>query len=269
MTPLNEYVEIARLLAPSLATASALGVAGAVAGVFVLLRREGLVALAMPHTVAFGAALALRLGWPSLPPALAAVCLATLLLAWSKRRAANDWFLPSLYVGGLSLSFLLIANSGQHVTDMQNLFTGMDVAVTPEQAFLAVPLLLAAGLSLAMLWRRWLLLAQSAGVAEVAGLHPGRWEVAFLCLLALVLLVGTHALGAVMVLAMLFLPSATVLPWVRRIPAALFAAVLVSEAFLGLGLVLSVENSWPLSQSVGGVGFVVLILSNALAALRG
>ena len=206
------------MLAPSLVTASALGVAGAVAGVFVLLRREGLVALAMPHTVAIGAALGLRLGWPSLPPALGAVVVATFLLAWSKRRGANDWLLPSLYVGGLSLSFLLIANSGQHVAHMQNLFTGMDVAVAPEQAYFAVPVLLAASVPSAVLWRRWLVLAQSPGVAEVAGLHPGRWEVAFLCLLALVLLVGTHAVGAVMVLAMLFLPAATVLPWVHEFP---------------------------------------------------
>ena len=60
-------------------------VARAVAGVFALLRRKGLVALATPHTVAIGAALGLRLGWPSLPPALAAVVVATFLLAWSAR----------------------------------------------------------------------------------------------------------------------------------------------------------------------------------------
>ena len=49
-------------------------------------------------------AVGLRLGWPSLPSALGAVALAAWMLVWSKRRGANDWLLPSLYVGGLSPS---------------------------------------------------------------------------------------------------------------------------------------------------------------------
>ena len=268
MTPFSEYVEIVTLLAPSLATAAALGVAAGVTGVFVLLRREGLVALAMPHTVAVGAAAGLRQGWPTMPPAIGAVALATLFLSWSKRRGGRDWLLPSLYVGTLSVSFLLIANSGQHVSDMQSLFTGMDVTVTPEQAWLTVPPLLIAGVLLALLWRRWLLLAQSPAVAEAAGLRPARWEAAFLLLLAAVLLFGTHALGAVMMLALLFLPAATVLPWVRRVPAALVGAVILSQVFLAGGLILSVENTWPLSQSVGGLGFAAFVLSSVLSGFR-
>jgi ABC-type Mn2+/Zn2+ transport system permease subunit len=267
MTSLSEYLDVVLLLAPSLATAAAIGVAGSLVGVFVLLRREGLVALAMPHVVAVGAAVALRMGWPTLPPALGAVALAVLLLVWSKRRGASHWLLPSLYVAGLSLSFLIIANSGQHVAELQGLFTGVDVAVAPEQAYVAVPVLLAAGLVCATLWRRWLLLSQAAATAEVAGLRPSRWEVGFVCLLAVVLLVGTSALGAVMVIAMLFLPGAAILPWVRSVPAALAGAVALAGVFLLAGLTLSVEWNLPLSQSVGGVGFAVLALMHLAAGL--
>jgi ABC-type Mn2+/Zn2+ transport system permease subunit len=265
MTSLSEYVELVKLLAPSLATAAAVGVAGSVVGVFVLLRREGLVALAMPHVVAVGAAVGMRMGWPSLPPAVGAVVIALLLLVWSKRRGASNWLLPSLYVAGLSLSFLIIANSGQHVAELQALFTGIDVAVSPQQAYLAVPVLLATGLVCAMLWRRWLLLSQAAPTAEVSGLRPGRWEVGFLCLLAVVLLVGTNALGAVMVIAMLFLPGAAILPWVKRVPAALVGSIVLAIIFLLAGLVLSVEWNLPLSQSVGGIGFIVLVVLQVAA----
>jgi len=258
MTSLSDYFDVVKLLAPSLATAAAIGVAGSLVGVFVLLRREGLVALAMPHVVAVGAAVGLRMGWPTLPPALGAVVLAVFLLVWSKRRGANNWLLPSLYVAGLSLSFLIIANSGQHVAELQALFTGVDVAVAPEQAYVAVPVLLVTGLVCAMLWRRWLLLSQAAATAEVAGLRPSRWEVGFLCLLAVVLLVGTSVLGAVMVVAMLFLPGAAILPWVRRVPTALVGAAILATLFLVAGLILSVEWNLPLSQSVGGIGFVAL-----------
>src|SRR3954470_3925420 len=127
MMPLSEYFEPIRVVYPSLVTAAAPGVGGGIVGVFVLLRREALLTLAMPQVVAVGAAIGLRMGWPSLPPALVAVTLAVRLLAWSKRQREGHWLLPALYIGGLSLSFLIIANSGEHVMEMQNLFTGIDV----------------------------------------------------------------------------------------------------------------------------------------------
>src|SRR5207237_4004338 len=114
------------------------------------------------------------------------------------------------------------------VAELPAVFTGIDVAVSPGQAWLAVPTLLGSGLLCALLWRRWLVLSQSPATAEAAGLHPDRWDAAFLCLLATVLLIGTDALGAVMVVAMLFLPAAAILPLVRRVPTAMPGAAILS-----------------------------------------
>ncbi len=152
MTPISLYVEVARVSWPSLLTGAAVGISGSLLGVLVLLRREALMALAMPQVVAVGAAAGLRLGWPSLPPALGAVVVAVLLLVWSKRHGAGHWVLPSLYIGGLSLSFLIIAHAGAHVAELQSMFTGIDVAVYPSDALLATPILLAAGITCALLF---------------------------------------------------------------------------------------------------------------------
>jgi ABC-type Mn2+/Zn2+ transport system permease subunit len=121
----------------------------------------------------------------------------------------------------------------------------------------------------ALLWRRWLLLSQAAEAAEVAGLRGGRFEILFLCLLAAVLLVGTNALGAVMVLSMLFLPAAAILPWARTIPSALVGATLLSALFLAAGWVMSNRLNLQFSQSVGGMGFAAMVLSHAAAQVRG
>jgi ABC-type Mn2+/Zn2+ transport system permease subunit len=256
------------LFLPALLTAAAVGVAGSVAGLFVLLRREGLVALAIPQVVAVGAAIGMRMGWPTLPPALLTAAVALVYFVLAKRWGAGNWILPSFYVAGLSLSFLIIANHGQEVADMENLFVGIDVAVTPHRAMLAAPLLLLAAVACAALWRRWLILAQAPATAELAGLSPAAWDAVFLAILTLVLLLGTDSLGVVMVLAMLFLPAATVLPWARRIPAAMAASAALSLVFLAAGFYLSNTMGWPLSQSVGGVGFVVLAFSHTAAMLR-
>jgi ABC-type Mn2+/Zn2+ transport system permease subunit len=263
MTAFTDYVQIAALLAPSLAAAAATAVAGSAVGTFVLLRREALAALALPQVVAVGAAVALRAAWPPLPSALASVALAVATLALARRNAAQQWVLPALYVGCLSLSFLVVADSGAHLAELQNLFTGVEVAVTPGQAAVAAPALLAAGVACAALWRRWLALAQVPPAAELAGLHPRRWDVLFLCLLALVCVLGTSTLGTVMVTAMLFLPAGTVLPWARRLPRAILGSAVLALAMLAAGFVLSVEMQWPLSQSVGGAGFFTLLASHA------
>jgi ABC-type Mn2+/Zn2+ transport system permease subunit len=252
-----------------LVTAAAVGMSGAVLGLFVLLRREALVALAIPQVVAIGAAIGMRLGWPTLPPALGVAMVALIYFALSKRWNAGNWVVPSFYVAGLCLSFLIIANRGQDVEDLQGLFTGVDVAVKGNVAAVAVPVLLAVGVACAILWRRWLLLAQAPAAAELAGLRPARWDTLFLLLLTIVILLGTNSLGVVMVLSMLFLPAATVLPWVKRIPAAMAGGALLSLVFLAIGFYLSNKMNWPMSQSVGGAGFVVLAVSQLAAQLKG
>jgi ABC-type Mn2+/Zn2+ transport system permease subunit len=266
--PSVSQLSLVRLFWPALATAGAVGVAGGVVGVVVLLRREALVALAIPQVVAVGAAVGMRMGWPTLPPGMVAAAGALAYVVAARRRGSADWVLPAFYVAGLSLSFLVIANRGQAVADLENLFVGIDVAVTPGRALLAVPLLLGAAGACAVLWRRWLILAQAPATAELAGLRPAVGDAAFLALLTLVLLLGTDSLGVVMVLAMLFLPAATVLPWARRVPGAMAGAAGLSLVFLGVGFGLSNGMSWPLSQSVGGVGFAALVVSHAGAVVR-
>jgi ABC-type Mn2+/Zn2+ transport system permease subunit len=256
--------------APSLFTAAAIAIAGGICGVLVLLRREALLALAMPQIVAAGAAVGLRLEWPTLPPALVAAAIGLLYLVITRRRRQHgsaDGALPALYISGLSISFLIIAGAGAHLEELQHLFIGIDVAVTPARAWTAAPILVAVAIAVAVSWRRWILIAQAPAAAELAGVNPARWDALFLILLTIVLLLGTDSQGVVMVLVMLFLPAATVLPWARRIPAALGSAAIVALVMVAFAFVLSNALSWPFSQSAGGVGFALLLLSHIGAML--
>jgi ABC-type Mn2+/Zn2+ transport system permease subunit len=278
---MSDLLDLAQLLAPALLTAAAIGVAAAVLGVFVILRREALAALALPQAVAVGSAIGFRLGWialppviadhvgwPTLPPAIAVTAVTVVFLAWSRRSGEHHWLLPSIYVGGLCVSILIVSGAGQHLADLQNLYVGVEVAVDSHVAEYTVPAALLAAAVTAGLWRRWLLLAQAPAAAELAGLRPNRWDALFLGLLAAIVLLGTNALGIAMVLAMLFLPPAAALPWARRLPGALLTASLCSLLFLLGGLIASYLMDWPLSQSVGGVGFVIVLASHGLSALR-
>ncbi len=263
------YVPTLSVNWPSVLAASGMAVAGGSLGVLVILRREALLALALPQIVTLGAAIGVRMGWPQLPPALGAAGFGLSFLAWSKRRDADNAVLPALYVAGVCLSILTIANSGAHLAEIQNLFTGIDVAVGVNEAIFVALVLVGVGVAASLLWRRWLLLAQAPATAELAGLHPTKWNALFLCLLATVLVLATNTIGPVMVVALLFLPAATVLPWASRIPRALGTAVAVALASVAIGFVFSVEMDWPFSHSVGGAGFVLFVLSHILFRFGG
>jgi ABC-type Mn2+/Zn2+ transport system permease subunit len=249
---------------PKLLVPAALAVGCGVIGVFVLLRREGLVALVLPEAVVTGASVAMLMHWPNrLPAAVGVTCVALLLLALV-RRGARDALLPALYAGGMCVPFLIIADhGGEHLNELQQLFigNGKDVALGPEDARLVIPVALIAAAVCAALWRRWLLLAQSPTTARLARVHPLAWDLFFLALVATVVLVGVDSTGMVMVLALLFLPAATALPWARRVPVAMGLAVAIALVDVGIGFYLSNRLGWPYSQSVGGVGFGLMVVS--------
>jgi zinc/manganese transport system permease protein len=265
----RDFLDLLPLFWPSLMIAGALAVSGSVIGTFVLLRREGLLALAIPQAVAAGGAVAMAYHWHAkVPSALVALALTLALLAWARLRRLEQYLLPCVYIGGLCLSFLVIAGAGQHLSDLQALFTGIDVAVDPADAQLATPLLLLAAIVAAALWRRWLLLAQSPTTAQLASPGPVVWELLYLCLLGLVVLMGTQKMGVVMVLSLLFLPGATALPWARRVPPAMALAAVIALADVAIGFYLSNRKDWPFSQSVGGVGFTLFLISHIASLVR-
>jgi zinc/manganese transport system permease protein len=267
MKSFDDYRTLINFLAPSLATAAAASAAAAPAGVLVVLRRDTLLALALPQVVAMGVAAGLRLGLPPLPAAAAFVAAALALVARARTSHRTDLFLPALYVAGLAVSILLIVHSGAHLAEVQNLFTGIDVAVAPDEARWAVPLLLLPLLPLRLFWRRWLLLAQAPATAAIAGVRAGHWHLLFLACLSQLVLVGTGMLGVVLVLAMLFLPAAAVLPWARRLPTAMTASLTAAAAAFAAGFVLSIEMEWPLSHSIAAAGAALAAASLALRAV--
>jgi hypothetical protein len=52
------------------------------------------------------------------------------------------------------------------------------------------------------------------------------------------------------------------------VPGVLCVGSVLGLVFLGVGFILSNEMSWPLSQSVGGVGFAVVVASQMAARRR-
>lgn len=292
---LEYYGPIVELLAPAIITGLAMAISGGSTGALLLLRREALLALTLPQVVVLGAAVGLRYlafddhfeptpviawiiehtGWPTLPGAVLAVVAALLLTALARFRRGEQGgssrsgivLLPSLFVGAICGAVLVVAGSGSHLVDVQNRFNGLDLGVERHLAEISTGMLLLCGGVVATLWRRWLLMAQAPGLARIAGLRPALWDAGFLVLLSTIILVGTNALGVVLVLSLLFVPAATVLPWCRRVPTAMIAASLLAVLTYVGGFLLSSapDFNWPLAHTVGGLALGLFLVSYVLS----
>ncbi len=258
----HDDLELARFLWPSLATAVAVTVAAAPTGAVVILRRDSLLALALPQVVALGLAFGLHFQWTPWLPAIGVVALTLSVVSWARQRHRADALLPALYIVGVAGSILLIAHSGEHLATLQNLFIGLDVTATPSEAAVAVPILLALTLPVVLFWRRWLLLAQAPSTAQIAGLRPARWHLLFLAILSAIVLLATGMLGTVLIIAALFLPPLAALPWSRRLPSLMLLSTTAGMTSLALGFELSTRMDWPFSHSVAAAGALLALLSH-------
>src|SRR5438105_68301 len=119
--PDSPFVEGLLFSIPAILIAGSIAVSAGVLGVFVLLKRHTLAALAVPQAVAVGVAVGMRLTWPhlltadgplgahaALIPSAIAAALSILFLASTRSPAHVDALLGACYVGGWSLSFLLL-----------------------------------------------------------------------------------------------------------------------------------------------------------------
>src|SRR4051794_33645709 len=121
-----DFLQLLPLFWPSLLIAGALAVSGSVIGTFVLLRREGLLALAIPQAVAAGAAVAMAYQWHAkLPAALVALALTLALLAWARLRRLEQYLLPCVYIGGVFLSFFVVSGGGGKPSGFLGVFLGV------------------------------------------------------------------------------------------------------------------------------------------------
>lgn len=262
------YVPTIQLIWPALIGAGAVLFAGAMVGTFILLRRESLLALAVPQAVVLGSAIALRTGIPPVFASAASVGVLLACLGPVRRRETATMLLPAVYVGAMALAVMLVAGGARDLVEIQNQFVGIDIAVDEATAVCASVLLLSCGAAAAGLWRRWLVVSQLPETAALARARPALWHLLLLLLLAVVAIVGTGVSGMVITIAALFVPSTMGLLLGHRLPTALAISAVASLGMLAGGLVVSVEFEAPLGYSIAATGFTVLLVVLPLSMLR-
>ena len=249
ISPFIEFGFMRRALAGCLA----LSLGATPIGVFLMLRRMSLAGDAISHAILPGAAVGyliagLSLSAMTLGGLVAGIAVA--LLAGGVARNSvikEDTSLATFYLMSLSAGVLIISMRGSSVDLLHVLFGSVlaldDAALCLLSSFASVSIVaIAVGLRLIVLE-----CCDPSYLARISRLsavtHYG-----FMALLVLNLIGGFHALGTLMAVGIMILPSAAARFWVGNIVPLLLAAVVI--AFIGslTGLLLSYYANLPAGQ---------------------
>lgn len=247
------------------------GVACALLGVFVILKRVVFIGIALSEIAACGIAGALLAGWPPLLGAIALTLAAVALLAgpFESRRIPRDALLGILFVGAACLSVLLVAGSGMGLAEVKSLLYG-DLILASRGDLLLLGAILVPATAVLLAFRRPMLYAfLDRETATVLRVRPARMEMLFFLLLGLVVATASKTAGSLLVFSYLIVPPATALLLTRRLGLALLLAAALAALATLLGIAVSFLADWPTNPTICAAACALLVLALPAALWRG
>jgi zinc/manganese transport system permease protein len=249
-------------LASAAAGALALAFGAAPLGVLLVARRMSLVGDGLSHGVLPGAAIAYLLVGPD-PWALTAGALAAGLIVAAlasllarTRRLPEDAAFAVFYLGALAIGVLLLGQQDQADTLIHLLF-GNTAALDAGGLILAASAATATLIALALFLRGFLAESADPVFMRSAG-HTGGWlHLLLMTLVALNLVAGFRAFGALMTVGLMMIPAASARFWARsyggQAATAVGLSALAGLAGLTLAAALDVEPGAVMILAAGGL----------------
>lgn len=261
----------------ALAGCLALSVAAPPLGVFLVLRRMSLMSDVLQHGVLPGIAMGAALGglsvWAMGTGGMVAGLGVALLAGWFARRTGlgEDSQLAGLYLVALAAGVALI--SAQRGIDLTHLLFGSVLAVD-NTALLAMAGAATVTLPLlAVIWRPIVL--ESLDPALPGAGSSGRggiWHSLFLALVVLCVVAGFEALGTLMSVGLMMLPSIAARHWSGSLAGQVGIAVALAIAASVIGLLISFNVEIPAGPAIvltaGGLWVVSLFAGPCERLLR-
>ena len=239
----------------ALAGCLALSLGATPVGVFLLLRRMSLMGDAMSHAILPGAALGylafgLSLGAMTIGGILAG--LVVVFAAGLVTRASvlkEDASLAAFYLLSLAAGVMIVSLRGRNL-DLLHVLFGSVLALDDQSLLLIASITSLTLFGLALLFRPLVLECfDPSFLRAVSRLSPVA-HYGFLLLVVFNLVSGFHALGTLMAVGIMILPSAAARLWTRTLPAMLLFASLSALASSIAGLLFSFHADVPAGPAI-------------------
>lgn len=254
----------------ALAAGVFLGLACALLGVFLVLKKDALIGHGLSHVTFAGVALAMTLGVLPLAVALAAAVAAGLGISWLKDKAGlyGDTVIGIFSSVSMALGVLLVSLSRKfNVSLLQYLF-GEILAVQALEVWLSAGLAVLALLTVLLGGRRLMYMTFDSEAARAAGVPTGGLDRLLSVLTAVTVVLGTKIIGILLISAFLVIPAAAGLQVASSFRRALVSSVLISLVSVTGGIIASFFLDLPASASIVILSFLLFAFCFLLRAVR-
>ena len=239
-------------------------------GVFLVIRRQSLMADTLSHVSLAGVALGFFLNLDPSLTTLAVVVVAAIVMEYlrSMYRTYSEISIAILMAGGLALALVLMnLTPGNSATSIQSYLFGSIVTITTSQVVTLAVLFVVTLVAFLLFKRPMYVLTFDEEVAHVDGL-PVRWmSMAFNVLTGVAIAVMIPIAGALLISAIMVLPAAISMRLGKSFNAVLFISVLVGLVGMTSGLVSSFYLNSPPAATITLVFIALFLVVNLVKRL--
>ncbi|MCW4025090.1 MAG: metal ABC transporter permease [Candidatus Bathyarchaeota archaeon] len=217
------------------------GIACAVIGLFLVLKKEAMIGDGLSHTAFGGIALGLFLGINPLVAALVVSVLAVLGISYMRRKkiAASDSAIAVMLAIGFSTGLIVISLAGGFNIELFTYLFGSILTIDRVDLALVSGLGLSVLLFVTFLRRELLSMVFDEEDSRIIGIPTRPLSIAFDLLVAITIVLSIKIIGTILVVALLVLPGLAALKLNLSFKKTLLAAVGFSVASTVLGIIFS------------------------------
>jgi zinc/manganese transport system permease protein len=245
----------------ALVTGSAVAVAAAASGYFMVCRRMTFAGHALPNIGFAGAAGAVLLGIePVYGLFVITVAAAIAMGLFGRQLRDRDVIVGVIMTFALGLGFLFLALYSGYAQRVYGILFGSILGISAHAARLSAFAAAASMAALAILYRPLLFSTFDPELAEARGVPVSVLSVLFLALLALIVSLAVQVMGALLLFTLLVGPAATATRIVKNPPLTIALSAALGLLFVWLGiLVAAVSGTLPVSFCIATLSFIVYL----------
>ncbi len=247
-----------------------IGVACAVLGVFLVLRRDAMVGHGLSHVTFAGVALGLFLKIAPLAAALVVAVAAALGLMKLRERAGlhGDTALGIISSTGLAVGILLATLSHSFNVSLFSYLFGEILAIDGLEVGLTLALAALVVAAVLIHYRRLMFMTFDPETARASGIRTNRLETLLAVLTAVTIVLGIRVVGILLVSALLVVPAAAGLQLARDFRQALGLAVGASLVSVVGGILAAFLFDLPASAAIVLLAFMIFGLAFLARRIR-
>ena len=238
-------------------------------GIFVTLRKMAFFGDGIAHASLAGIAIALLAGVAPLPVALAWALAVAMLIYWLERstRLPSDTLIGIFFTASMALGVILMSFTRGFQPELISFLFGSILSIRPLDLAIIAIISLIIMIWLIVSFRQLVFMSLTEEAARVSGVKVDLQKALLYAALALSTVLGVKILGIILVSALLIIPPATARLLSHDFRTYLVVSLLLAEAFVGIGLVLSFLYDLPSGATiilVGASGFFLAAVANGV-----